>query len=105
MKGKARTPSTVPSHVPRPVRFAATLAMLAFLLVPVLTQAAATPDALVGLVRIAPTSQTRVVGTQAQFTVWVSTAIGVPLANASVVLNVSGANNLTTPAVTTSGPA
>ncbi len=101
MKGNARTPSTVRSPVPRVVRFGATLAMLAFLLVPVLTQAAATPNAIVGLVRIAPTSQTHVVGTQAQFTVWVSTAIGIPLANASVVLEVTGANNLTTTAVTT----
>ncbi len=65
------------------VRFGATLAMLAFLLVPVLTQAAATPDAIVGLVQLTPPNQTRHASSEpAQFTVWASTAIGIPLANA-----------------------
>ena len=95
MKGKARTPSITRSHVPRIIRFGAIMALVAFLLVPVLTQAA-TPNVTIGQISLTPSTQAHTVGGTATFTVRVSTLIGLPLANANVELTVIGANDTAT---------
>ncbi len=81
------------------LRVSAILALMAFLLTPVLTQAADPPT--LGAVRLSPNTQTLTVGNQAQFTVWVVDSFGRTLPGVSVALMVSGANNLTTSATTT----
>jgi hypothetical protein len=74
------------------IHIGAVLGLMMFVLTPMLTQGA---DPGLGPARLTPHSQTRTVGNAAEFVVSVIDARGTPIAGASVVLNVTGANTLT----------
>ncbi|MGA7670992.1 MAG: Ig-like domain-containing protein [Nitrolancea sp.] len=89
------------SRAPAFVHISAILALIVFMLTPVLTQAADPPP--FGTIRLTPISQTLTVGGTANFVINAINPWGAPIANVSVKLTITGANAGTTTSATTNG--
>ena len=83
----------VRARAPLFIHISAILALMVFLLTPVLSQAA---DPAIGSIRLTPRTQSLNVGGTADFVIWAIDPMGVPLANVSIKLTITGANAGTT---------